>query len=91
MPLLTSENQGGSEHTSASLCSENYEMKSAVEMTPGGKRGKLKKTKASFPLFPPGLEIRQKTRTSDSHISPAPAAGLYQQGRTKMKVQPDSS
>ena len=31
---------------SASLRSENSEMKSAVEMTPRGKRGKLKNTKA---------------------------------------------
>jgi hypothetical protein len=50
-----------------------------------------KTQKASFPLFPPGLEIRQKTRTPDSHISTAQAAGLHQQGRTETEVQPDSS
>ena len=33
-----------------------------------------KTQKASFPLFPPGLEIRQKA--PDSHISTAPAARL---------------
>jgi hypothetical protein len=46
----------------ASLGSENCRVKSAVEMTPRGKRGKLKNPKASFPLFPPGLEIRPKQR-----------------------------
>jgi hypothetical protein len=60
--------------TCASLRSENYEVQSAVEMTPRGKRGKLKKAKASFPLFPPGLEIRPKPKTPDFHISTAPAA-----------------
>jgi len=68
--------------TSASL-RENGERKSAVEMTPGGKRGKLKKPKASFPLVPPGLEIRQKAKTPDFHISTAPAAGLSHSPRTK--------
>jgi hypothetical protein len=50
-----------------------------------------KTQKASFPLFPPGLEIRQKTSTPDFHISTAPATGLHQHGRTKTEVQPDSS
>ena len=71
------------ERPSASLRSENGERKSAVEMTPRGKRGKLKKPKASFPLFPPGLEIRQKAKTPDFHISTAPAAGLSHSPRTK--------
>jgi hypothetical protein len=54
----------------ASLRSENCRVKSAVEMTPRGKRGKLKNPKASFPLFPPGLEIRQKQRRRISTFPP---------------------
>jgi hypothetical protein len=37
------------------------------------KAWKTQRPKASFPLFPPGLEIRQKTKTPDFHISTAPA------------------
>jgi hypothetical protein len=36
-----------------------------------------KTQKASFPLFPPGLEIRPKTKAPDFHIFTAPAAALY--------------
>jgi len=71
----------------ASRRSENDEMRSAVEMTPRGKRGKLQKTKPSFPRFPPGLEIRQKTKTPDFHISTAPTAGLYQLQRIKNEAE----
>jgi hypothetical protein len=42
------------------------------------------KTQAGFPLFPPGLEIRQKT--PDSHISTAPAAGLHQPGKDRYET-----
>jgi hypothetical protein len=69
----------GPSHPPASLRSEHDRIKSVVEMTRRGKRGKLKKP--SFPLFPPRLQIRQKT--PDSHISTAPAAGSYQKERTK--------
>jgi hypothetical protein len=71
----------------ASLRSEHDEIESAVEMTPRGKRGKLQKAKPSFPLFPPGLEIRPKTKAPDFHISTAPTTGLYQQQRTKHEAQ----
>jgi len=47
------------------------------------KAWKTQKNQASFPLFPPGLEIRPRTKAPDFHISTAPAAGLYQQERTK--------
>ncbi|MGH9624857.1 MAG: hypothetical protein ACRD4G_11025 [Bryobacteraceae bacterium] len=47
----------------------------------------VENSKASFPLFPPGLEIRPKTKTPDFHIPTAPAAGLYQQPRTKNEAQ----
>ena len=47
------------------------------------KAWKTQKTKASFPLFPPGLEIQLKTRALDFHISTAPAAALYHSERTK--------
>jgi hypothetical protein len=41
-----------------------------------------KTQKASFPLFPPGLEIRPKA--PDSHISTAPTAGLIlKEGQNK--------
>jgi hypothetical protein len=38
-----------------------------------------------------GIRDRRKTKAPDFHISSAPAAGLHQQARTKMKLQPDSS
>ena len=38
------------------------------------KAWKTQKAKASFPRFPPRLEIRQEARTPDSHISTATAA-----------------
>src|SRR5208282_2740475 len=62
----------GSRSGPASLRSEKAERKSAVEMTPRGKRGKLKKRVSHS--FPPGLEIRQNA--PDFHISTAPAARL---------------
>jgi hypothetical protein len=69
--------------TSASLRSENEEMKSAVEMTPRGKRGKLQNQKRVFSLFPPGLEIRPKPKAPDFHISTAPTAAYRtRQGET---------
>jgi len=40
-----------------------------------------KTQKASFPLFPPGLEIRQKA--PDFHISTAPAARLISRRKDK--------
>jgi hypothetical protein len=46
-----------------------------------------KTRKASFPFFPPALEIRQKAKTPDSHISIAPTAGLDQQQRIKNEVE----
>jgi hypothetical protein len=55
---------------------------------PGGndapwKAWKTPKPKASFPLFPPGLEIRQKSKAPDFHISTAPtAAYLTRKGQT---------
>jgi len=76
-------NPGGDECTSSSLRSENSEMKSAVETTPPWKAWKTQKNKASFPLFPPGLEIRQKTKASDFHISTAPAAKLISLSKDK--------
>jgi len=45
------------------------------------KAWKTQKPNASFPRFPPGLEIRQKTKAPDSHISTAPTMGLYLQER----------
>jgi len=80
-------NRGAPHAPAASLRSDNFDTKSAVEMTPRGKRGKLKKTKASFPLFPPGLEIRPKTQAPDFHIPTAPAAALYHSERTKNETQ----
>jgi hypothetical protein len=47
------------------------------------KAWKTQKPKASFPLFPPGLEIRPKTKAPDFHISTAPAAALSHWERTK--------
>jgi len=45
-----------------------------------------KAQKPSFPLFPPGLEIRPPT--PDSHIPTALAAGLIlQEGRKQMKLK----
>ena len=58
----------------ASLRSEDDESKSAVEMTPRGKRGKLK-TRVSH-SFHRAWKIRQKI-SRISHISTAPAAVLY--------------
>jgi hypothetical protein len=57
-------------------------VKSAVEMTPRGKRGKLKNPKASFPLFPPGLEIRQNKGAGFPHFHRA-GGGSISLGRTK--------
>src|SRR5207244_4975766 len=45
----------------------------AVEMTP---RKAWKTQTASFPLFPPRLEIRQKPRAPDFHIPTATAAAV---------------
>ena len=53
----------------------------AVEMPRRGKRGKLKT--ASFPPFPPRLEIRRKA--PDSHIPTAPAAAVLPIKKTKEK------
>jgi hypothetical protein len=47
------------------------------------KAWKTQKAKASFPLFPPGLEIRRKTKAPDSHISTAPTAAVDHSERTK--------
>ena len=47
------------------------------------KAWKTQQTKASFPLFPPGLEIRPKNKAPDFHIPTAPAAALAHWGRTK--------
>jgi hypothetical protein len=49
------------------------------------KAWKTQKAQASFPLFPPGLEIRPKT--PDFHIPTAPAARLYQQERIKNEAK----
>lgn len=38
------------------------------------KAGKTQTTKASFPLFPPRLEIRRKAKAPDSHIPTATTA-----------------
>jgi hypothetical protein len=50
-----------------------------------------KTQKASFPLFPPGLEIRPKTKAPDFHIPTASAAALYHHKRTKMNPKTNSS
>jgi len=42
-----------------------------------------KTQKASFPLFPPGLEIRPKTEPPDFHISTAPAAAFISSQKNK--------
>ena len=39
------------------------------------KAWKTPSTKASFPRFPPRLDIRQKAKTPDSHIPTATTAG----------------
>ena len=51
---------------SASLRSENSKRQSAVEMTPRGKRGKLKNQKRVFPSFHRAWKsgIKQKRRIS---------------------------
>ena len=59
--------------TSASLRSENDEMKSAVEMTPRGKRGKLKNPKRVFHSFHRAWKSGKNTKAPDFHISTAPA------------------
>ncbi len=59
----------------ASLRSEQVEMKSAVEMTPRGKRGKLQKPKRVSHSFHRAWKSGQKQRRRISHISTAPAAG----------------
>jgi len=61
------------------------------ELQEGKRRGndapwkawKTQKPKASFPLFPPGLEIRQKPKAPDFHISTAPAADFISLGKDK--------
>jgi len=56
------------------------------------KAWKTPKAKTSFPLFPPGLEIRQKTGAPDSHISTAPAAGdIRRRKKSQMAPQQNSS
>jgi hypothetical protein len=46
-----------------------------------------KTSKPSFPLFPPGLEIRQETQTPDFNISTAPtAASINLSGKEKKTV-----
>src|SRR5215471_2075158 len=55
------------------------------------KAWKTQNPKASFPLFPPGLEIRPKPKAPDSHIPTAPAtAGHTRPGQT-MRLTPNSS
>ena len=56
------------------------------------KAWKTQKPRASFPLFPPGLEIRPKTKAPDFHIPTAPATALFQserasnEGKTKFRL-----
>ena len=71
----------------ASLGSENCRVKSAVEMTPRGKRGKLKNPQASFPLFPPGLEIRQKHKGAGFPHFHRAGDGLSHSERTKHEAE----
>jgi len=80
-------NQGGAERTLgvASLRKRGDEKRRGNDAP--WKAWKTQKPKASFPPFPPGLEIRHKTKAPDFHISTAPAAGLYQYERTKNEVQ----
>jgi hypothetical protein len=58
-------------------------VKSAVEMTPRGKRGKLKKPKRVSHSFHRAWKSGQKPKAPDFHISTAPAAALSYWGRTK--------
>jgi len=55
------------------------------------KAWKTQKPKASFPLFPPGLEIRQKPKTPDFHISTAPATAYLTSKGQNMKPKLNSS
>jgi len=48
------------------------------------------KPKASFPRFPPGLEIRPKPKPPDFHISTAPAAAYLTRQGQNMKPKPNS-
>jgi hypothetical protein len=73
---------------SASLRSENDEMKSAVEMPPRGKRGKLKK-RVSHSFH---RAWKSGKRRPDFHISTAPATGfIHKEGEKKMQWKPNSS
>ena len=55
------------------------------------KAWKTQKPKASFPLFPPGLEIRTKPKAPDFHISTAPAAAALTRQGQNMKPKLNSS
>jgi hypothetical protein len=63
----------------------------AVEMPPRGKRGKLKKAKTSFPLFPPGLEIRHKAAGFPHFHSAGGGLNFEERKSEKMKRKPNSS
>jgi hypothetical protein len=80
-------NQGGAERTLgvASLRERGDEKRRGNDAP--WKAWKTQKPKASFPPFPPGLEIRHKTKAPDFHISTAPTAGLYQYEKTKNEAQ----
>jgi hypothetical protein len=64
-PAKEERSQAATNARLASLRSENDEMKSAVEMTPRGKRGKLKKPKRVSHSFHRAWKIRPKTRAPD--------------------------
>jgi hypothetical protein len=63
----------------------------AVEMPPRGKRGKLKKLKTSFPRFPPGLEIRQRTAGFPHFHRAGGGLNFEERKSEKMKRKPNSS
>ena len=75
---------------SASLRSENSEMKSAVEMTPRGKRGKLKNPKRVFHSFHRACKSGKNQGAGFPHFHRA-GHGLSQSERKNMKPKRNSS
>src|SRR6516225_7130145 len=71
---------------SALLRSENSEMKSAVEMTPRGKRGKLKDQKRVFPSFHRAWKSGKKQRRRISTFPP-PRRRLISLQRTNHEAE----
>jgi hypothetical protein len=80
-----SEKQGGNDRTNrVAALRERRDAKRGGNAAPW-KEWKTQKT--SSPLFPPGLEIRPKTKTPDFHISTAPTTGSYHSERMKNEAK----